>query len=117
MATLRDLVSVLRQRPGVRAALVCGADGVMIAADADPAVAVEPLAAHAPALATHARRMAEAGGFGAPAFHFVEAPDGDLCLLPAADGGWLVVLAAPPCDRAALVAELRRHLPAIAALA
>ena len=64
MATIRDLVSTLRRRDGVDAAIVLGRDGLLIDGATEGALDPEGLAAHVPPMVIAAADMGLASGRG-----------------------------------------------------
>ena len=64
MPTIRDLVSALRRREGVDAAMVLGRDGLRIDGATDAALDADRLAAFVPPMALAATEMGVAAGRG-----------------------------------------------------
>ena len=64
MPTIRDLVSALRRRDGVDAAIVLGRDGLLIDGATDAALDPDRLAAFVPPMALAAAEMGVAAGRG-----------------------------------------------------
>ncbi len=104
MPTLRDLVSALRQRPGIDAAVVVGRDGLVIAGDASPHVDLDELGARVPPLIG-----ALDGLTTGPSTTVVEHEGGHLiCVaLPGSDAA-LLLLTRTAENLGQLVNELRR---------
>lgn len=112
MPTLRELVSTLRQRPGIDAALVVGRDGLVVAGDASPHVDIDETAARIPPLIAAVRDLTEGESTAV-----VEHAGGHLLYLSLnREDAVLVVLAGAGADLAPLVADLRRYRDRIAAL-
>ncbi len=60
MATIRDLVSAIRQRAGIAAAVVLGRDGLLIDHQADGGVDAEEIAARVPSILQYADELGAA---------------------------------------------------------
>lgn len=116
MPTLADLLSALRRREGVEAAVLLGRDGLLIRADAEPGVDAERLAALVPGIVVAADECGAQDGAGdlASAVLEFERMVGIVAVLRA--GAILFVLARPEANIGALVLELRRHRANMAAL-
>lgn len=114
---LGTLVTTLRRRPGVEAALVLGPDGLVIAAEASSTVDVEALAAEAPRLVSRAIAVGAITGRGTLQLAVLDLSDGGVIVSPLSPDASLLLVTSPACDRAALVAELRRHRLHLEALA
>lgn len=116
MATIRDLVSALRRRDGVDAAIVLGRDGLLIDGATSGALDAEGLAAHVPPMVTAAIEMGAASGRGDFGLLVLEY-DGGLAVVSAVSpDALLLVLLRPKANLAALLYDLRRHRSQIAAL-
>jgi predicted regulator of Ras-like GTPase activity (Roadblock/LC7/MglB family) len=116
MPTIRDLVSALRRRDGVDAAVVLGRDGLVIDGQASPTLDVEHVAAHVPGIAAAAEALGEAAGRGALASVVLE-HDGGISLLAALTPDvLLLVVLRGDADVAPLLYELRRSRTQLAAL-
>lgn len=111
MPTLRDLVSALRQRPGIDAAVVVGRDGLVIAGDASPHVDMDELAARVPPLIDAFEGLAP-GTTSAVMAH----THGHLVYVALGGDDVLLLLAQDTAGVAQLVTDLRRHRGNIAAL-
>ena len=116
MSTLRDLVAVLRQRPGVEAAVVLGGDGLVIAGDTDASADAEQLAAHLPAVISAAEDFGAAAGRGALATTLLEYSDGLALVAVLSRDALLVVLLGADADVAPLIFDVRRSRARLAAL-
>jgi len=114
---LHTLVTTLRRRPGVEAALVVSVDGLVISQEAADGVAVEALAAQAPRLLAPAAAVGTLAGRGPLQLAFLDHETGSLVLAPLSDEAALLVVTSPACDRAGLVSDLRRHRLHLVALA
>lgn len=112
MPTLRELVSTLRQRPGIDAALVAGRDGLVVAGDASPHVDLDETAARIPPLIAAVRDLTEGDSTAV-----VEHAGGHLVYLSLSrEDAVLVVLAGAGADLGPLISDLRRYRDRIAAL-
>lgn len=116
MPTLRDLVTTLRQRDGVAAALVVGRDGLVIDGTLDPSLDPDTLAAHVPPLLLSAGALGAAARQSEVRLLVCELDEGSLVLDPLGPEAALLVLLRPEGDLAALVYDLRRHRERLAAL-
>lgn len=116
MPTLRELTEVIRSRPGVRAALVLGADGLVIETHRDAGTGVEALAAHAPAVWTATRQLADAADGGEATLALLELERVYVVLLRLSEQATLMVVAAPEVALGELLFDLRRHRAPMAAL-
>ncbi len=116
MPTIRDLVSALRRRDGVDAAIVLGRDGLLIdgisAAPLDP----EGLAAHVPPMALAAVEMGLASQRGEFGLMVLEYAGGTVIVTALSTDAYLLVLLNPSANLASLLFELRRHRAQISAL-
>jgi predicted regulator of Ras-like GTPase activity (Roadblock/LC7/MglB family) len=116
MPTIRDLVSVLRRREGVDAAIVLGRDGLLIDGATSAAFDPEGLAALVPPLVLAAGdlgRTADRGNFG---LMVLEHERGPIVVSALSPDAYLLVLLQPQANLAALLYELRRHRAQISAL-
>jgi uncharacterized protein len=116
MPTIRDLVSALRRRDGVDAAIVLGRDGLLI--DGNSAAPLDPdgLAAYVPPMALAAVDLglaAQRGDFG---LMVLEYSGGMVVVTALSQDAYLLVLLQPSANLAALLYELRRHRTQISAL-
>jgi uncharacterized protein len=111
MPTLRDLVSALRQRPGIDAAVVVGRDGLVIAGDASPSVDLDELAARVPPLIDAFEALAP-GTTSAVLAH----THGHLAYVALGGDDVLLLLAHESTEIAQLVSDLRRYRGRIAEL-
>lgn len=111
MPTVRELVSAIRQRPGIDAAIVTGRDGLMIAGDAAPQVDMDDLAARIPPLLAAAEDVAAEARTAV-----IEHGAGYAVVVWLGADAALLVLAQSSATLAPLVEELRRYRERIAAL-
>ena len=116
MPTIRDLVSAIRRRNGVDAALILGRDGLLIDGATDPALDPDSLAAHVPSLVQAAIEMGTAAGRGEFALMVQEYSAGTLVITAVSPHAFLLVVLRPDGDLAELVYDLRRFRAQIAAL-
>lgn len=116
MPTIRDLVSVLRRRDGVDAAVVLGRDGLLIDGASGAPYDPEGLAALVPPLVLSAAdlgRLAERGAFSLTVLEYA---GGSIVVSALSADAFLLVLLQPTANLAALLYELRRHRAQISAL-
>lgn len=116
MPTIRDLVSILRRREGIDAAIVLGRDGLLIDAAANASLDPDGLAALVPPLVLAVADLGRAAGRGALGLMVLEHERGPIVVSPLSDEAYLLVLLQPEANLAALLYELRRHRAQIAAL-
>lgn len=116
MPTIRDLVSALRRRDGVDAAIVLGRDGLLI--DGDSAAALDPdnLAAFVPPMALAAVDVGVAANRGPFGLMVLEYAGGNVVVSSLSTDAYLLVLLQPTANLASLLYELRRHRSQISAL-
>ena len=116
MATIRDLVSTLRRREGVDAAIVLGRDGLLIDGATEGALDPEGLAAHVPPMVIAAAEMGLASGRGDFGLMVLEYGAGTVVVTSVSPDALLLVLLRPTANLAAMLYDLRRHRAQIAAL-
>lgn len=116
MPTIRDLVSALRRREGVDAAVVLGRDGLLIDGTSDGALDPDGLAAHVPPMVTAAIDMGRAAGRGEFGLMVLEYTGGTAIVTAVSSDALLLVLLASTANLPALLYDLRRHRSQIAAL-
>lgn len=116
MPTIRDLVSALRRRDGVDAALVVGRDGLLIDGDTSGPLDPDGLAAYVPPMALAAAEMGLAAQRGAFGLMVLEYTGGSVVVASLSADAYLLVLLQPHANLASLLFELRRHRAQIAAL-
>jgi uncharacterized protein len=116
MPTIRDLVSALRRRDGVDAAIVLGRDGLLIDGASAAALDPEGLAALVPPMVLSAVDMgfaAQRGDFGLMVLEYAA---GSIVVTALSADAFLLVLLHPSANLASLLYELRRHRTQISAL-
>lgn len=116
MPTIRDLVSALRQRDGVDAAIVLGRDGLLIDASAEPPVDADSVAALVPSVVAAADEVGRHTQRGTVTTAVLEYPAGFAIVSALTSEAVLLVLARPNAQIGRLLFELRRHRENIAAL-
>jgi predicted regulator of Ras-like GTPase activity (Roadblock/LC7/MglB family) len=109
---VRDIVHSLRQVPGVRGALLVAPDGFVIAGEAPPSVALEPLAALAATLGRDLEVGATRLGRGAFQTALFSADDGTL-FLAVSRIGFVVTLADPQANFQTIRAALEEAVALI----
>jgi len=116
MPTIRDLVSALRRREGVDAAIVLGRDGLLIDGSSTAPLDPEGLAAMVPPMVLAAVDLgfaAERGDFG---LMVLEYGGGNVVVSALSADAFLIVSLQPNANLASLLYELRRFRTQIAAL-
>ncbi|MCZ8204476.1 roadblock/LC7 domain-containing protein [Gemmatimonas sp.] len=116
MPTIRDLVSALRRRDGVDAAIVLGRDGLLIDGNSTSPLDPDGLAAFVPPMALAAADLgvaAQRGDFGIMVLEYAE---GHAVVTALSHDAFLLVLLQPTANLGALLYELRRHRTQISAL-
>lgn len=116
MATIRDLVSALRRREGVDAAIVLGRDGLLIDGTAGGAMDPEGLAAHVPPMVAAAIEMGSASGRGDFGLMVLEYSGGVAVVTAVSSDALLLVLLRPSANLSSMLYDLRRHRAQIASL-
>ncbi len=116
MPTIRDLVSALRRRDGVDAAIVLGRDGLLIDGATDAAFDPEGLAAYVPPMALAAAEMGAASGRGDFGLMVLEYAAGTVVVTAVSPDAFLLVLLRHEANLASLLYDLRRHRAQIASL-
>lgn len=116
MPTIRDLVTTLRRRDGVDAAVVLGRDGLLIDGASSSTLDAEGLAAHVPPLALAAIELGMASGQGDMGIMVLEYQRGSVVVASLSVEAYLLVVLDPSANLASLLYELRRHRTHIAAL-
>lgn len=116
MPTIRDLVSALRRRDGVDAAILLGRDGLLI--DGASAGSLDPdgLAAYVPPMVAAAIDMGRAAGRGDFGLMVLEYSGGTAIVTAASAEALLLVLLTGTANLPELLYDLRRHRAQIAAL-
>jgi uncharacterized protein len=116
MTTIRDLVSSLRQRESVTAAVVLGRDGLLIDGAAAPTLDLEHLAAHVPAIIATADEFAAIAGRGPLRTGILELVDAVAVVSVLSEEAVLVVLVEPTDAVGPILLELRRNHAHLASL-
>ena len=114
--SIRDLVSAIRQREGVEAAVVLGRDGLLIDSQGVPGLDPEDLAARIPAIIGPADDLGEGIGRGTLITAVLEYTRGLAIVSVLNADAILVVLVRPDANVGQLLFELRRNREHIAAL-
>lgn len=117
MPTIRDLVSALRRREGVDAAIVLGRDGLLIDGATAASHDAERLAAYVPPMVMAAAEMGAASGRGDFGIMVLEYEAGVAVISSVSTEALLLVVLRPGANLASLLFDLRRHRTQIAALA
>lgn len=116
MPTIRDLVSALRRRDGVDAAIVLGRDGLLIDGATDAAFDPDGLAAFVPPMALAAAEMGVAAGRGDFGLMVLEYSLGTVVVTSVSPDAFLLVLLRPAANLSSLLYDLRRFRAQIASL-
>ena len=116
MSGLADVVRTMADRPDVAAAVLVSADGLPIHHAGRRPLDPDAVAALSATGALHAGALAEALALGTVETLVFECGTGLLVLARLASGDWLLVVPADGADLGALLYDLRRHRPALAAL-
>jgi predicted regulator of Ras-like GTPase activity (Roadblock/LC7/MglB family) len=116
MPTIRELVTTIRQRDGVDAAVVLGRDGLLIDGQAVPTIDIEHVAAHVPSIILAADEFAAASARGALQTTILEHASGMALISVLSADAVLLVLLQPSANVGPLLFELRRNREHIAAL-
>jgi predicted regulator of Ras-like GTPase activity (Roadblock/LC7/MglB family) len=116
MASIRDVVKVLRNREGVDAVIVLGRDGLPIDSRTSDALDSENVAALVTPIVESCTRLGEASGRGDFGFGVVEFDHGLAVIGELTSDTLLAILVQPEVNIGQLLFELRRHRAAIAQL-
>lgn len=116
MPSIRDLVSAIRRREGVDAAVVLGRDGLLIDSQSVPGVDAEDLAAHIPAIIGAADELGRTVHGGTLVTAVLEYGAGLSIVSVLNADVILVVFVRPDTNVGQLLFELRRNREHIAAL-
>ena len=116
MPSIRDLVSAIRQREGVDAAIVLGRDGLLIDSQSVPGMDAEDLAAHIPAVIAAADELGTSVQRGTFITAVLEYANGLAIVSVLNADVILVVFVHPDTTVGQLLFELRRNREHIAAL-
>ena len=117
MPTIRDLVSALRRRDGVDAAIVLGRDGLLIDGATTAAHDAEQLAAYVPPMVIAAAELGAASGRGDFGIMVLEYATGVAVISSVSAEALLLIVLRPGANLPSLLFDLRRHRAQIAALA
>src|SRR4051812_9424433 len=116
MPSIRDLVTAIRQREGVDAAVVLGRDGLLIDSQSVPDMDADDLAAHIPAIIAAADELGVSVQRGAFVTAVLEYAHGLSIVSVLNADVILVVFVHPDTNVGQLLFELRRNREHIAAL-
>ena len=116
MPSIRDLVSAIRQREGVEAAVVLGRDGLLIDSQSLDGIDTEDLAARIPAIIGPADDLGSSASRGPLLTAVLEHTDGLAIISVLNTDAVLLVLVQPTANVGQLLFELRRNREHIAAL-
>ncbi len=116
MPSIRDLVTAIRQREGVDAAVVLGRDGLVIDGQSVPDIDAEDLAAHIPAIIGAADELGLSVRRGSLVTAVLEYGAGLAIVSVLTTDVILVVFVRPNTNVGQLLFELRRNREQIAAL-
>ncbi len=116
MPTIRDLVSALRRRDGVDAAIVLGRDGLLIDGATDDALDADGLAAHVPPMVMAAMELSTSAGRGDFGLMVLEFGAGTAIVTALSPDALLLVLLGSSANLPSLLYDLRRHRAQIAAI-
>ena len=116
MATIRDLVGVLRQREGVEAAVVLGRDGLLIDGQSVPGLDSEGIAALVPSIVAAAEEFGAHSNRQHLSTAILEYEKGVAIVSVLTADAVLLVLAQTGANLGKLLYELRRNRENIAAL-
>lgn len=116
MATIRDVVQALSRRPGVRATIVLGQDGLPIDSAVQDGVDPEDVAALVPPVVAACGRLGGAAAFGAFHASAVEYDGGTALVATLTPDALLAIAVAPGVNVGSILYEIRKHRAAIAGL-
>lgn len=116
MPSIRDLVSAVRQREGVDAAIVLGRDGLLIDGQASAGIDTESVAAVVPAVVSAAEELGAQAGGNELTTCVLEYSDRILIACSLTADAILLVAANDRADIGKLLFELRRNRRQIAAI-
>jgi len=116
MATIRDLVTTIRQREGVLAAVILGPDGLLIDGQTSAELDAEDLAAFVPALVGAADGLGRALSEGTPRSLVTEFGGVLAIVVPLTPDAILLVVTRAHETAGLLLLELRRNITAMAEL-
>lgn len=115
MSTIRDVVRALARRPGVRAAIVLGHDGLPIDSVSD-GLDPDSVAALVPPLVSACRQLGDSSACGTFTGGAVEFADGVAVVETLTPDSLLALVVARGTNVGSLLYELRKHRAAIADL-
>jgi predicted regulator of Ras-like GTPase activity (Roadblock/LC7/MglB family) len=116
MASIRDLITTLRARDGIAAAILLGRDGLVIDGQVAADLDLEQVAALVAPILQAADDFGAGAGRGALQTAVLELPGGLAVISPLSADGVLLVLAEPTATVGPLLYELRRHREQMASL-
>jgi uncharacterized protein len=116
MPTIRDLVRVISQREGVEAAVVLGADGLLIEGRTAQDLDGEHLAALAPAIVAASEAFGQTASRGGFVTAVLEFERGVVLVSSLTSDALLLVMLHPSANVGSLLFELRRHRANIASI-
>jgi hypothetical protein len=117
MSSIRDLLTSLRDRAGVDAAVVVGRDGLVVDSEPGAGIDAEHVAAHVPALLVAGNAFGLAAERGDLVMAVVEHERGGLAVVTALTPEVvLIVFVNPAADVGPLLYELRHERDRLAAL-
>lgn len=116
MPSIRDLVTAIREREGVEAAVVLGRDGLLIDSQAIAGLDADDIAARIPPIITPADELGAATGRGELVTAVLEHHGGFAIVSVLTNEAVLLVLVSPQANVGQLLFELRRNREQIAAL-
>lgn len=114
--SLRELTDTIRQRAGVRAAVIVGNDGLVIEAPELMQSDAELLAARVPAVVTSAHHLGSAADAGDTQLALLEYDGGYAVILVLSAQALLFVATTRDVRLGELLFDVRRHRSAMAAL-
>ncbi len=117
MLPLRSVITALVERPGIIGAVVLSDEGLVVEAALDPTLDGDAVAALASAASRALGALSEAVGVGAGAQVVADGDHGAWIMQRLPTGATLLVVADAEGDLGALLYDIRRHAPALGALA
>jgi predicted regulator of Ras-like GTPase activity (Roadblock/LC7/MglB family) len=114
--SIRELISAIRQREGVQAAIVLGRDGLLIDSQVVPGLDPDDVAARVPPIIAPAEELGSATGSGELFTAILEHRDGLAVVSVLSAEAILLVVVTPQANIGQLLFELRRNREHIAAL-
>lgn len=116
MPSIRDLVTAIREREGVDAAIVLGRDGLLIDSQSVPGLDTDDIAARIPPIIAPADDLGAATGRGGLLTAVLELQKGLAIVSVLSHEAVLLVLVSAQANVGQLLFELRRNREQIAAL-